>query len=85
MVIGKSEQHGVFDSGVFDPGDLSNKGKSRRNDPVVNGGVLVASHVHWRCLGNLDFTLEDIGFSYDSSQQQALASAGLSVDHTMDH
>lgn len=83
MVIGKPKQDRVLDRGILDPGDLSNIGKSRRNNPVLKGSMLVFSHVHRRCLRNLYVTFENVGLANDGSEQQALASASVPMDHTV--
>ena len=83
VMVGKSKQDCVLDRSVLDPRDLSNIGNSGRQNPVLEGSVLVTSQVHRRCSRDLDIALEDVGLANDSSEQQALASAGLAVDHAM--
>jgi hypothetical protein len=84
MVIWKPEQDCILDRGVLDPWDLSNIGKSRRHNPVLRESIFVPSHVHRRCPRNLDVALKDVGLANDSSEQQALASASLPMNHTID-
>jgi len=83
MVIGKSKQDCVLDRSVLDPRHLTHVGHRRRQYPILGGSILVTSQVHRRRSRDLDIALEDVGLANDSSEQQALASAGLAVNHAM--
>ena len=69
MMIRKSEQDRILDSGVLDPWYLSHICKSRRDNPVLKKSIFISSHVHRGCLGNLDVALENVGLANDSSEQ----------------